>query len=185
MTDYLYSLSLAGQTKSFLLSLGMGFLLGVIYDLIRIIRISFSQNKTGVILSDLFFCAVACMGTFLFCLTVNEGEIRLYLVLGEVAGFFTYYFSLGVIIFSYSEKIIGFIKRLIRSVLRTILFPFKWVFGKLKSLFKKMISKRRKNSKKLKNKSKFLLKVNKLLLYNLFVKKRNPVDSKENESEEV
>lgn len=184
MTDYLYSLSLAQQTKSFLLSLGMGFLLGIIYDLIRIIRISISKNKTGVILSDLFFCAVACMGTFLFCLTVNEGEIRLFLVLGEIAGFFTYYFSLGVIIFSYSEKIITFIKRLTRSILRIILFPFNWVLEKLKSLFKKIISKRRKNSKKLKNKSKFLLKVNKLLLYNLFVKMRNPVDSKENESEE-
>lgn len=185
MTDYLYSLSLAQQTKSFLLSLGMGFLLGIIYDLVRIIRISISKSKTGVILSDLFFCAIACMCTFLFCLTVNEGEIRLYLVLGEIAGFFTYYFSLGVIIFSYSEKIIGFIKRLIRSVLRIILSPFKWVFKKLKSFFKKIINKKHKNSKKLKNKSKFLLKVNKLLLYNLFVKMRNPVDSKENESEEV
>lgn len=45
--------------------------------------------------------------------------------------------------------------------------------------------KSRKNTKKVKNKSKFLLKVNKLLLYNLFVKKRNPVDDEEFESEEV
>ena len=178
MTDYLYSFSLAGQTKSFLLSLGMGFLLGVIYDFIRIIRISISQKKVGVILSDLFFCIIACLGTFLFCLTVNEGEIRLYLILGELAGFFTYYFSLGVVIFSCSEKIVSFIKKLFTSFFEIILFPFKWVF-------RKIINKTRKNSKKLKNKSKFLLKVNKLLLYNLFVKKRNPVDSKENESEEV
>lgn len=185
MTDYLYSLSLAVQTKSFLLSLGMGFLLGITYDLIRIIRISISKSKTGVIISDLFFCAVACMGTFLFCLTINEGEIRLYLVLGETAGFFTYYFSLGVIIFSYSEKIIRFIKKLLSSVLRVILFPFKWVFRNLQKLVKKTISKRRQNSKKLKNKSKFLLKVDKLLLYNLFVKKRNPVDGEKTEGKEV
>ena len=185
MTDYLYSFSLAVQTKSFLLSLGMGFLLGIIYDLIRIIRISISNKKIGVVISDLLFCVIACLGTFLFCLTVNEGEIRLYLILGETAGFFTYYFSLGIIIFSYSEKIINFIKKALKNFFRIILFPFIWIFEKSKTLFKKTINKRRKNNKKLKNKSKFLLKVNKLLLYNLCVKKRNPVDSKNFESEEV
>lgn len=185
MTDYLYSLSLAQQTKGFLLSLGMGFLLGILYDLIRIIRISISRGKTAVIICDIIFCAFTCLFTFLFCLTVNEGEIRLYLVLGEIAGFFTYYFSLGAVIFSCSEKIIGFIKKLFRSVFGVILFPFKWIFEKIWKVFNKLLKKSRKNTKKVKNKSKFLLKVNKLLLYNLFVKKRNPVDDEEFESEEV
>lgn len=185
MTDYLYSLSLAQQTKGFLLALGMGFLLGFLYDLIRIIRISISHGKVAVVICDIFFCALACLLTFLFCLTVNEGEIRLYLVLGEAAGFLTYYFSLGAVIFSFSEKIIDFIKKLIRSFFGVIFFPFKWIFEKLRKLFNKTLKKSRKNTQKVKNKSKFLLKVNKLLLYNLFVKKRNPVDGKDFESEEV
>lgn len=185
MTDYLYSLSLAQQTKGFLLALGMGFILGVLYDILRIIRISISRGKVGVIICDVVFCALACFCTFLFCLTVNEGEIRLYLVLGEVAGFFTYYFSLGAIIFACSEKIIDFIKKLFRSVFGVILFPFKWVFGIIRKVINKLLEKSRKNGKKLKNKSNFLLKVNKLLLYNLFVKKRNLVDGEETESEEV
>lgn len=185
MTDYLYSLSLAQQTKGFLLALGMGFLLGILYDLIRIIRISISRGKAAIIICDMIFCALACLFTFLFCLTVNEGEIRLYLVLGEAAGFLTYYFSLGAVIFSFSEKIIGFIKNFFRSVFGVIFLPFKLVFGKIRKLFNKTLKKSRKNTKKVKNKSKFLLKVNKLLLYNLFVKKRNPVDGKDFESEEV
>lgn len=185
MTDYLYSLSLAQQTKGFLLALGMGFLLGILYDVIRIIRISISRGRALVVVCDFIFCALACLCTFLFCLTVNEGEIRLYLVLGEIAGFFTYYFSLGVIIFSCSEKIINFIKKLLRSVFSAILFPFKWFFGIIRKSINKLLKKSRKNGKKLKNKSNFLLKVNKLLLYNLFVKKRNLVDGEETESEEV
>ncbi len=185
MTDYLYSLSLAQQTKGFLLALGMGFLLGLLYDLIRIIRISISRGKAALIICDIIFCTFACLFTFLFCLTVNEGEIRLYLVLGEVAGFFTYYFSLGAVIFSCSEKIIVFIKKLFSSLFGVILFPFKWFFGKIRKVFNKLLKKSRKNSKNLKNKSNFLLKVNKLLLYNLFVKKRNPVDGEDFESEEV
>lgn len=185
MTDYLYGLSLAQQTKGFLLALGMGFLLGILYDIIRIIRLNISRGKSAVIICDIIFCAIACLCTFLFCLTVNEGEIRLYLVLGEVAGFGVYYFSLGAVIFSFSEKIIEFIKRLFRSVFRVLFFPFRWIFGKMRKVFNNLLEKSRKKGKKLKNKSNFLLKVNKLLLYNLFVKKRNPVDGGKIESEEV
>lgn len=185
MTDYLYGLSLAQQTKGFLLALGMGFILGILYDIIRIIRISISRGRIAVIICDIFFCVLACFCTFLFCLTINEGEIRLFLILGELVGFFTYYFSLGAIIFSYSEKIINFIKKLVRSILGVILFPFKWIFGIIRKQINKLLKKSRKNGKKLKNKSNFLLKVNKHLLYNLFVKKRNQVDGKETESEEV
>lgn len=185
MTDYLYSLSLARQTKGFLLALGMGFLLGILYDVIRIIRISISRGRVLVVVCDIAFCAIACLCTFLFCLTVNEGEIRLYLVLGEIAGFFTYYFSLGVIVFSCSEKIIHFIRKLLRSIFGVIFFPFKWFFGTIRKSINNLLKKSRKNGKKLKNKSNFLLKVNKLLLYNLFVKKRNLVDGKDFESEEV
>ncbi len=185
MTDYLYSLSLAGQTKGFLLSLGMGFLLGILYDLIRIIRISISRGKAAVFICDIIFCILACFCTFLFCLSANEGEMRLYLILGELAGFFAYYFSLGAVVFSYSERIIDFTKRLLRSFFGIILFPFKWIFAKTGKVFNKLLEKSRKKSKKVKNKSNFLLKVNKLLLYNLFVKKRNPVDGEDFKSKEV
>ncbi|MBR5320257.1 MAG: spore cortex biosynthesis protein YabQ [Clostridia bacterium] len=171
MTDYLYGLSLATQTKNFLLSLGFGFIMGILYDLFRIVKISISKGKLATIISDILYCIFLCFALFLFCLTVNEGEIRLYLLLGSMAGFFVYYFSLGVIIFSFSEKIIAFIKAIIKSVFNIISYPFRFIFGKMRKIFNNLWAKSRKNTKNIKNKSKFLLKVNKRLLYNLFVKK--------------
>ena len=171
MTDYLYGLSLATQTKNFLLSLGFGFIMGILYDLFRIVKISISKGKLATIISDILYCIFLCFALFLFCLTVNEGEIRLYLLLGSMAGFFVYYFSLGVIIFSFSEKIIAFIKAIIKSVFNIISYPFRFIFGKMRKIFNNLWVKSRKNTKNIKNKSKFLLKVNKRLLYNLFVKK--------------
>ncbi len=171
MTDYLYGLSIATQTKNFLLSLGFGFLMGIFYDLFRIVRISISKGKTATIISDILYCIFLCFALFLFCLTVNEGEIRFYLLLGSLAGFFVYYFSLGIIIFSFSEQLITFIKKVIKSVFNVIFYPFRFIFGKLRNLFNKITAQSRKNTKNIKNKSKFLLKVNKRLLYNLFVKK--------------
>ena len=123
MTDYLYGLSLATQTKNFLLSLGFGFIMGILYDLFRIVKISISKGKLATIISDILYCIFLCFALFLFCLTVNEGEIRLYLLLGSMAGFFVYYFSLGVIIFSFSEKIIAFIKAIIKSVFKSVFKP--------------------------------------------------------------
>ncbi len=184
MTDYLYGLSLATQTKNFLLSLGFGFIMGIFYDLFRIVRISISKGKVATVISDIFYCVFLCFSLMLFCLTVNEGEIRLYLLLGSLAGFFVYYFSLGVIIFSFSERLISFIKKIIKSIFNVISYPFRFVFGKIRKLFNNLSTKSRKNTKNIKNKSKFLLKVNKLLLYNLFVKKPHRAKREFNESEE-
>ncbi len=184
MTDYLYSLSLAQQTKGFLLALGMGFALGVLYDLIRIIRISISRGKTAVIICDVLFCIAFCLATFMFCLTVNEGEIRFYLIAGEGLGFSVYYFSLGIVIFSFSERIISGIRSIFSRIFKLIFAPLKWVGGKIGKQVNKFVKKSRKNSQKIKNKSNFLLKVDKLLLYNLFVKKQISVDGKDFESEE-
>lgn len=184
MTDYLYGLSLATQTKNFLLSLGFGFIMGIFYDLFRIVRISISKSKIATVISDILYCIFLGFSLMLFCLTVNEGEIRLYLLLGSLAGFFVYYFSLGVIIFSFSEKLIALIKKIISSVFNVISYPFRFVFGKLRKLLNNLSVKSHKNTKNIKNKSKFLLKVNKLLLYNLFVKKQHPTKRDFNESEE-
>ncbi len=184
MTDYLYSLSLAQQTKGFLLSLGFGLIMGIFYDIFRIIRISISNGKIATIIFDILYCIFLCFFGFLFCLTVNEGEIRLYLLLGATVGFCVYYFSLGVIIFSLSERIVSLTKKFIKTIFNIITFPFRWAFGKLRNLFNKIFIKSRKNTKKIKNKSKFLLKVNKHLLYNLFVKRQHPVKRENKESEE-
>ena len=185
MTDYLYSLTLAQQTKGFLLSLGFGFIMGIFYDLFRIIRICISRGKVAIIISDLLYCIFLCFCTFAFCLTMNEGEIRLYLLTGEAIGFAAYYFSLGAIIFSFSEILIEFIKKVCKWTFNAFSFPFRWLFEKLRVNFDKILKKSRKNGKKIKNKSKFLLKVNKHLLYNLFDNKQNPVDAVQIEREEV
>ena len=171
MTDYLYSVSLAKQTTNFLLSLGLGFIIGILYDVFRIVRICISKGKIAFVISDILYFLVLGVLTFSFCLAVNEGELRFYILFGELAGFSIYYFSLGIVVFSISEKIILTIKKVIHKILSIAFTPFKWVFKKIISFFNKSIQKSRKNGHFFKNKSKLLLKLNNKLLYNLNVKK--------------
>lgn len=177
MTDYLYSLSLAKQTGSFLMSLGFGFIMGVFYDLFRLVRISLSKGKKVYFVFDVLYCVFLGFCSYLFFLMVNEGDIRGFLILGEIMGFGVYYFSLGVVIFSTGEKIIEFIKR----AFAVIFFPFKWIFKKLYNFSTKTFRKINGKRKKIKNKSKFLLKLHKHLLYNLSVKMVKNGVSKEKE----
>ena len=109
-------------------------------------------------------------------MTVNEGQFRLYLLLGEAIGFAVYYFSLGVVVFTFGEKSVEVIKSCFKRIFKIIFFPFRWIFGRLKVVFNKIFQFGRKSSKKLKNKSKILLKVNKHLLYNHNVNKQNQVN---------
>ena len=176
MTDYLYGLSITTQAKNFLLSLGLGFIMGIVYDLFRIIRLSISERKISIIIFDLLYCIFLCFTTFIFLITVNEGQVRFYLLLGEGVGFAIYYFSLGVIIFSFSQKTIYFIKLCFRKIFSVLFLPFKWVFTRLKRVCDKILKKGRKRTKNIKNKSKFLLKVNRHLLYNLNGKMENQAD---------
>ena len=53
MTDYIYSLSLASQTKGFLFSLGFGFMMGMVYDMFRLVRVSISKGKKIQIIFDI------------------------------------------------------------------------------------------------------------------------------------
>ena len=175
MTDYIYSLSLASQTKGFLFSLGFGFLMGAVYDTFKLLRISISKGKLLQILFDVVYCILLAFLTFIFFITINEGEIRLYLLLGEAIGFVVYSLSTGAIIFAFGEKWIEKFKQFFRFLLT----PFRKIYKKLHGILAKALKTRKKH----KNKSKRHLKLNKHLLYNLFVKKENLVNKNFNEKD--
>ena len=120
MTDYIYSLSLAEQTKGFLLSLGFGFIMGLFYDAFRILRICISKSRKLVLPFDLVYFLLLGFCSYIFFLVVNEGDIRTFLIVGEGVGFASYYFSLGVVVFSASEKIVGLTKKTFSTFFRIV-----------------------------------------------------------------
>ena len=117
--------AIAAQTRLFLMSFGFGFLLGVVYDLFRIARLTVTRGKAAVFVMDVlyFFLAV-----FIFMLAFNSGEIRFYLLLGIVLGFLIYYFTFGAFVLKWSNRIICALRRLLRFLFRVISAPPRAVF---------------------------------------------------------
>lgn len=169
MTDYLYSVSLEAQTRLFLLSLGFGFLAGTLYDLFRAARIFFDSKKWIYWVTDILYLTVLGFLNFLFFLTFNEGEIRMFALFGETLGFIIYIFSVGFTFVGYFERILSLIKKFLTAVVKALTFPFRKIWNNICTFIKK----HKKAPKKSKNKSKYPLKVNKGLLYNLTNRKKN------------
>ena len=84
----MYMLTIADQTRLFLLALGLGFLLGIVYDLFRVVRMAFTMRRVGVFDTRCaFFPHLVPPPPFFFCLPFNQGEIRGFIIAGEGLGF--------------------------------------------------------------------------------------------------
>lgn len=162
----MYGITVAAQTKNLLLGLGLGFIIGIIYDIFRIIRLSISRGRTAVFIQDILFFLLFSGITFSFCLGVNNGEVRFYIIFAEVLGFLIYYFSFGSFVIKLSDTVISALRRFFSFVFKLFKTPVLFIFRIFSLIFGKISKFTRKSSKKVGKKLKFLLQRNYSLLYN-------------------
>ncbi|MBQ8014823.1 MAG: spore cortex biosynthesis protein YabQ [Clostridia bacterium] len=166
-----YIQGLAVQTEIFLYALGFGFLLGILYDVFRTVRMIISNSKGFVFFMDLLYFTVCAFLVFCFNMVVDNGQIKIYVVFGEVAGWFVYYFSFGAIALRISNAVITLVRRLFLLVfkpLRRFSRALKRKTHRLCCFFKKII-------KKSDKKTKFNLQKHKGMVYNLYGYIKNSV----------
>lgn len=159
-----YIQSLSAQTNMFLYSFGFGFLLGILYDIVRTVRMIISRSKVFVFAADLLYFTVCAVLTFAFVLVMDSGKIRLYTAAGEILGWLVYYFSLGSIAMRVSSFLCGALKRIFAFIfkpLRCFFAALGKTIGKTGVFIKKIL---RKSNKK----SKFILQNQHNIVYNLY-----------------
>jgi len=122
-----YLPTLADQTRLFLLSLGFGFALGILYDLFRIIRLFTAKNGRAALLVQDILYSLCCTGlSFFFFLAVGDGAVRFYLLGGEILGWLVYYVSFGTVALRCSEWLVRILRRFFRFCVRIFTAPFLW-----------------------------------------------------------
>ena len=119
--------SLSSQTAYFLWSLLMGAALGVLYDVVRAVRMAVHAGKIHVIISDILFFAVCGVLTSLFALPFNKGDVRGFILFGEAVGFLAYRLTIGAVM----GKVYAFIARILRSLVQKIRKYFEKIFNYL------------------------------------------------------
>lgn len=146
------------QINIILMSVGLGTLLAVLYDVYTVInKLSFKSCRT-IVLRDVIFCLLSGLICFLFLLVVNRGRMRFYFLPGSIIGFYCWHFSLSELFVNLLSLIFIRISDLFQLSGRLFLLPFRpiiallsLIYGKLDRLFKKYFI-------KLKNKLKIDLK---------------------------
>lgn len=158
----MYGIDLSVQIENLMPALGLGFLLGISYDFIRLLRLVFSRGKIFLFVTDMIFTVFCTAASFLLFLGVNDGVIRFYLVLAEITGAALYFATAGQIVCKLFRKI----SDMLRRVVRLIFSPFLFLKSKLNAPFKKIREKSALNLKKIQNKFKKPLQEADEVLYN-------------------
>jgi len=99
---------LSVQLKLLFITLGTGFILGIVFDFYRVFT-GFIKIK-GILLSlgDLLFWLFLSGFFFAVLLWANEGEMRFHSLLALFLGYVLYRRSLGPFIYSFFDSILGF-----------------------------------------------------------------------------
>lgn len=128
------------QAYLFYIFILTGILIGILFDIFRILRKSFKTSDLVTILQDILFWILAGV---LFAYTVfkfNNGEIRSYVFLGVTLGLTIYLLLFSKTFIKINVKIIEFLKRTICLLYHTIITPFKLIFNFIRKIFFKPIS---------------------------------------------
>ncbi len=174
----MYSVPQNQQLIIFLASIGLGFLLGIFYDILRTVRLTITKSNVGIIIFDVIYFIFFGFASFLFILAMNKGEVRIYIPIGEIIGWLFYYFSFGLAAIKITDLLVKVIRGFFALIFKIITLPFRLIYKGLRLICKGLIRLVKKIENFFKKLLKKLLPKAYMYVYNLFgivsVRRNNP-----------
>ncbi len=130
-------LSVAQQASSLAGAILLGFAIGVLYDLLRLVRVRLGLPLLGSAL-DLLFWAAVVAALFVYATNATGGQMRIYVLLAVFGGAVVYFVTLSDWILGLGNLIAdgaAFLGRLMRMPVRFLIFCAKKLEKNLKNLF--------------------------------------------------
>lgn len=164
------------QAYLFFIFILNGFLIGLIFDVFRIIRKSFKTSNLITYIHDILFWLLSGAIVLYSIFKFNNGELRGYIFIGILMGTILYlllfskiFITVNVFVISLLKKIVYYsfilpIKTVYKYLKRTILKPIRFIFINLRKTMSKFRIKRKKLEKLWNNKRILLIFV---VLYNV------------------
>lgn len=120
------------QAYVFFIFIFTGLILGILFDLFRILRKSFDTNDFFTYIEDIIFWILSGTIILYSLFKFNNGEIRFFVFMGIVLGLLLYFLTFSKIFVEISVYIILFVKKMLYYI---ILLPIKY----LAKFFKKIV----------------------------------------------
>ena len=153
----------SGDLITLLLSLLLGIVLCLIYDGFKIVRIAVACSTTNIFFQDIIYFIIAAFSTFILLLIRTFGEVRWFVLAGQILGFILCRWSLSRLILSVSQSIINGVKAIFSFINKFLVNPLKKILQFIMLKIKNISIKLQKKAVKI---FKFILKSIYGLLYN-------------------
>ncbi len=124
-------ISLSSQANLFLVTILIGFIIGLVYDFFRITRKLFHHSNLLVYIEDLLFWIISTFICFYILLHKNNLELRFYIVIGIIIGLCLYFSIFSQFVLNFFIKIIFMILTPMSFILK-LFSPYMSKFYKLK-----------------------------------------------------
>ena len=125
------------QANLFLIFTINGILIGLLFDIFRILRKSFKTSDIITYTEDLIFWILTGLLLLYSIFTFSNGELRLYMFLGVFIGCILYMIIISQYFIKINVKIILFTKGIVYKIIYNLTFPMRIKLKKLKKfLFK-------------------------------------------------
>ncbi len=114
------------QTELFLMSVLMGGIFGVVFDVFRALRVIFPalRGKGATAVCDMLFFVICGMGMYIFSLTFARGEIRGYFWVGALLGGIVYLLTAGTVVIGIIRAVFGTVYKWLGRLFSLIFSPF-------------------------------------------------------------
>ena len=116
-------ITIAKETRLFLLSLAVGAGMSFLYDLLRVLRRRTAHRAAAVSLEDILYFLLCALLHFAFVLKDNRGQLRGYILVGELLGWVCWHLSAGAVLVEAGSRLLGIVQRVVAGILRVLLFP--------------------------------------------------------------
>ncbi len=100
-----------------------GVMIGISYDLIRILRRIVGHSRVVVGIEDFFFWIIAGLFVFDYIFNTNSGSMRGFIFIGISLGILLYLMTLSKWIVAQVTKLLVYLIKTIKSILRVLLTP--------------------------------------------------------------
>lgn len=123
------------QAYLFLIFTINGIIIGILFDIFRILRRSFKTADIITYAQDILFWILTGIILLYSIFTFSNGEIRFYMFLGVFIGCLIYMLIFSKYFIQINVKIILTIKKIVGKLILIIIFPIKIIINFIKKIF--------------------------------------------------
>lgn len=128
------------QLELFLIFIINGIIIGILFDIFRVLRKTFKTNDLVTYLEDILFWILTGIIVLYSIFTFNNGEIRLFMFLAIFIGAVIYLFLFSSYFIKINVTILNILKNIILKIIKIIGIPFKYICMFIRKIFFKPIS---------------------------------------------